>query len=90
MSNFQKHLDEKLQNREFQEEWEKSGLRYRVIEEILKLRNSYQLSQAEFAKKVGTTQAVISRIENGTVNVGIDFLEKVAKAFDKRVELEIV
>jgi len=90
MSDFRKHLEKKLQEQEFQEEWEKSELRYRVIEEILKLRNSYQLSQAEFAKKVGTTQAVISRIENGTVNVGIDFLEKVAKAFDKRVELEIV
>ena len=32
----------------------------------------YKLTQAELAKKLGTTQTVISRIENGSVNVGID------------------
>lgn len=58
--------------------------------ELIKLRNSYSLTQTEFAKKIGAAQAVISRIENGTVNVGIDFLEKTAKAFDKKVEFEIV
>jgi transcriptional regulator with XRE-family HTH domain len=42
------------------------------------------------AKKVGTTQAVISRIENGTVNIGIDFLEKIARAFNKKVEFHII
>jgi len=90
MSDFKEHLNEELKNKEFKDEWDKSELRYTVIKQMIKLRNSYSLSQSEFAKKVGTTQAVISRIENGTVNVGIDFLEKVAYAFDKKVELEIV
>ncbi len=31
--------------------------------------------------KIGTTQAVISRIENGNVNIGIDTIQKIAKAF---------
>ncbi len=90
MSNFREHLNEKLKNKEFKDDWDKSELRYTVIKQMIKLRNSYNLTQSELAKKVGTTQAVISRIESGTVNVGIDFLEKVAKAFDKKVELEIV
>ncbi len=90
MDDFREHLNKKLQDKRFHEAWDKSELRYSVIKQMIKLRNNYNLSQSEFANKVGTTQAVISRIENGTVNVGIDFLEKVAKAFDKRIELEIV
>jgi plasmid maintenance system antidote protein VapI len=35
-------------------------------------------------------QAVISRIENGTVNIGIDFVDRLARAFGKRVELRMV
>jgi predicted transcriptional regulator len=90
MSDFREHLNKKLKNKEFKDDWDKSELRYTVIKQMIQLRNSYNLTQSELAKKVGTTQAVISRIESGTVNVGIDFLEKVAKAFDKKVELEIV
>jgi len=28
--------------------------------------------------------------ENGTVNIGIDFLDKLARAFDKKVEIRLV
>lgn len=90
MSDFRKHLSEKLDNPEFKKEWDTLELRYTIIKQLIKLRNSYNLSQTQLATKVGTTQAVISRIENGTVNVGIDFLEKIAKAFDKKVEFRIV
>ena len=40
-------------------------LRYAIIKQLVKLRNSYNLSQTQLAKKIGTTQSVISRIENG-------------------------
>ena len=89
MSNFRKHLKKSLENEEFKKEWDKLELRYAVVEQLIKLRIAYNLSQTELAKKIGTTQAVISRIENGTVNVGIDFLAKIAKAFDKKVEIRI-
>ena len=90
MSDFKKHLEEKLENPEFRQEWDNLELRYMVIEQLIKLRNAYNLSQTELAKKIGTTQAVISRIENGTTNIGIDFLEKIARAFNKKIEFRIV
>ncbi|MCK5854873.1 MAG: helix-turn-helix transcriptional regulator, partial [Sulfurovaceae bacterium] len=74
----------------FKKEWDKLELRYAVIKQLIKIRNNYNLSQAQLAEKLNTTQAVISRIENGTVNIGIDFIEKLAKAFDKKVELRLV
>ena len=90
MDDFQKLLNEELKNPEFKQEWDNLELRYVVIKQLIKLRNAYNLSQTQLAKKIGTTQAVISRIENGTTNIGIDFLEKIARAFNKKVEFRIV
>ena len=90
MDDFQKLLNEELKNPKFKQEWDNLELRYTIIKQLIKLRNAYNLSQTQLAKKIGTTQAVISRIENGTVNIGIDFLEKIARAFNKKVEFHIV
>jgi len=90
MSDLQKYLNESLKDEEFKEEWDKLELRYAVIKQLIKIRNTYNLSQAQLAEKLNTTQAVISRIENGTVNIGIDFIERLAKAFNKRVEINLV
>ena len=90
MDDFQKLLNEELKNPEFIQECDSLELRYTIIKQLIKLRNAYNLSQIQLAKKIGTTQAVISRIENGTTNIGIDFLEKIAKAFNKKVEFRIV
>jgi len=90
MSDLQKHLEESLKDEEFKQEWDKLELRYSVITQLIKIRKTYNLSQAQLAEKLNTTQAVISRIENGTVNIGIDFIEKLAKAFDKKIEFRLV
>ncbi|MEJ2500764.1 MAG: helix-turn-helix transcriptional regulator [Campylobacterales bacterium] len=90
MSELQALIKEQLKNEEFKREWDRLEPRYQVIRQLLKLRIKYDLTQKQFAEKVGTTQAVISRIENGNVNIGIDFLERVAKAFGKRVEVKLI
>lgn len=90
MSDLQKYLKEQLKDPEFKKEWDSLELRYAVIKQLIKLRNAYNLSQAQLAEKLNTTQAVISRIENGSVNIGIDFLDRLAKAFDKKVEIKLV
>jgi predicted transcriptional regulator len=90
MSDLKKYLDKQLKDPEFKKEWDKLELRYAVIKQLIKIRNTYNLSQAQLAEKLNTTQSVISRIENGTVNIGIDFLDKLARAFDKRVEIKLV
>ena len=90
MSDFRKQLEEELKDLEFKKEWDNLELRYAVIKQLIKIRNTYNLSQAQLAERLNTTQAVISRIENGTVNIGIDFIEKLAKAFDKKIEFRLV
>jgi len=90
MDDLDRLLNKKLKEPEFKKEWDKLELRYAVIRQLIKIRNTYDLSQAQLAEKLNTTQSVISRIENGTVNIGIDFLDKLARAFDKKVEIRLV
>lgn len=89
MDDFQKHLQESLKDDSFRAEYEAKELRYKVIDILVGLRIQYKLTQAELAKKLGTTQTVVSRIENGSVNVGIDFLQKLGTAFGKKVEIRV-
>ncbi|MGA9046131.1 helix-turn-helix domain-containing protein [Sulfuricurvum sp.] len=90
MDDFQQHLNESLQNEDFKTAYEQKELRFKIIDILLSLRLQYKLTQGELAKKLGTTQTVISRIENGSVNVGIDFLQKLANAFNKKIEITVV
>ena len=90
MDDHAKFLQEQLKDEAFKKEWDKLELRYKIIEQFLRLRIKYDLTQKQFAEKIGTTQAVVSRIENGNVNIGIDFLERVAKAFGKQIEVRLV
>lgn len=89
MDDFQQHLNESLQNEDFKTVYEQKELRFKIIDILVGLRLQYKLTQGELAKKLGTTQTVISRIENGSVNVGIDFLQKLANAFNKKIEITI-
>ena len=89
MDDFDKLLNKNLKNPKFKDEWEKLQLRSRVIDLLVEIRHTHNLTQKELAEKLGTTQAVISRIENGSVNVGIDFLSKLAKTFSKQIEIKL-
>lgn len=90
MDDLNKFLNEKLKEPEFKKEWDKLELRYVCIKEFIKIRSTYNLTQAQLAEKLNTTQSVISRIENGNVNISLDFLDKLARAFDKKVEIRLV
>jgi len=48
----------------------------RIATEIAERRKEQHLSQSELAKKIGTTQAVVSRMEKGKVNFGLFLLVK--------------
>ncbi|MGE4420306.1 MAG: helix-turn-helix domain-containing protein [Sulfurimonas sp.] len=89
MDDFKIHLDESLQNSTFKFEYEQKELRYKIIDILVGIRVQYKLTQAELAQKLGTTQAVISRIENGSVNIGIDFLQKIANTFNKKIDIKV-
>ena len=63
---------------------------YQIRKRILELRLEKGYSQEELAKKAGTKQAVISRIENGESEPRFQTINKIAKALDKKVKIELV
>jgi DNA-binding XRE family transcriptional regulator len=70
-----------------QDEREKSE----VAREIYNIRKNTGLTQAELAKEVGTTQSVISCLENADYNGhSLEMLRRIAHALHCRVEVHIV
>jgi len=61
---------------------EEAEIRTRLAIEIYETRGIKKISQQELAKMAETTQKVISRIESGDVNIGIDLLQRIAKNLD--------
>ena len=62
-----------------------------VAREIYELRIKAKLSQAELARKVGTTQSVISRLEDADYDGhSLEMLRRIASALEKRVEIRFV
>lgn len=52
---------------------------------IIRKRLEKKMSQAALAKKMGTKQSAISRLESGEYNPSLTLLRKVAKALDSKL-----
>ena len=62
-----------------------------IAQKIYKLRTKARLSQAQLAKRVGTTQSVISRLEDADYEGhSLAMLRRIAWALEKRVEIRFV
>ena len=60
-------------------------LRMRIAHAIAIERWSGEMSQRELAEILGTKTSSISRIEKGEQNLTVDYVEAIARAFDKEV-----
>ena len=56
--------------------------RIRLGVEIYNIRETFKISQQELASRCQTTQKVISKIENGDVNIGFSLLNRIAKVLN--------
>jgi len=79
-----------LKDKEVQKELEMNEAEYRIIEEIIMARREKKLTQKDLAELIGTRQSNISRLESGNYNPTLDFLQKIASAMDKKLEVRIV
>ncbi len=61
---------------------DEANARIRLSIEIYEARIAKGLSQQKLAKMANTTQKVISKIESGEVNTGIDLLQRLARCLD--------
>lgn len=87
---FQKYLTEKLKNPKFRKYYNEYGKQLEIAYQILKLRKQKGLSQTELAKRIGTKQSDIARMEAGQQNFTTDTLQKIASAFERELKIDFV
>ena len=73
------YFKKKMKDKNFLKAYEKIGFLLELGITIARARNVIGLSQAQLAKKLKTTQPVVSRIENGNQNISVQMLAKIAK-----------
>ena len=78
-----------LADPEFRKEYEALGPEFELIESIIKRRAELEMTQKELADKLGTGQAVISRLESGNANPTLASLAEIAKALDADLRIEL-
>lgn len=74
----------------FREEYEKADGEFAIIEALIRARTEANLSQTELARRIGTTQSAIARLEGGGVSPSLSTLRRYAEATGTRLRLELV
>ena len=68
-------------------EVDRNSLRYRTARQLYAQRLMCQMSQKDLAEQVGTQVPNISRMESGRQNITVDYVEALASAMGREVEL---
>ena len=90
-TNFDQHLEEQLKDEGFAERFKKAGEAWDVALELAALRKESGLSQKELAKRVGTTQQQISRLESTSYEGhSLSMLRRVAEALGATIHIELL
>lgn len=89
MNDLQQHIQDSLKDPEFSRVWAESEVSYEITRQIIALRLQRGLTQKEVAQRVGTTQSVIARIENGEQNISLKTLTKLANALKANIKIDL-
>ena len=79
-----------LKNPAVKAEYDAADAEYTVIEALVRARTRAKLSQAELAKRLGTTQSAIARLEGGGVSPSLSTLRKYAEATGAKLQINLV
>ncbi len=85
---FAKDLQEELKDPKFKKYYDEYGKQLEIAYTILQLRKKEGISQAELAKKIGTKQSNVARIEAGEQNLTTEMLQKIATALNRSLKIE--
>ena len=86
MKTFRKHLNTKLNDKEFRQLYDEEREMLELSLQVLNTRKDLGLSQDELARKAHITQQQLSRIESG-MNYTLSTLLKVCQALQVKLNL---
>lgn len=87
---FDLELEKELKDPVFKKAFDEAGKQLEIAYKINKLRIEAGMTQAEFARKLGTSQSNIARIVIGNQNCTTATLQKIAEVFNKELRVEFV
>ena len=87
---FKKLKDEWMKDPAFRAEYDRLKPEYELALALIKARAKAGLTQAQVAKKMGTTQSVVARIESGQNPPNLKTLERYANAVGRKIQVKLV
>lgn len=73
----------------FKEAYDSLAPKYALISAMLDARNKKGMTQAEIARRAGTTQSVIARFESGRTNPTLEFASRLSRALGAKLEIRL-
>ena len=87
---FQRFLEQQLENPEFRKEWEALEPEFAIMQAMIDARNEEGLTQKELSERSGIAQGDISKLENGNANPSIRTLQRLANAMGKKLQIKFI
>lgn len=90
MSSYAEFKRKSLENPEVKAAYDELQPEYDIIQAMIDVRKSQNMTQKDLARATGITQADISRIENGTRNPSLEMVKRLAAGMGMRLKLEFI
>jgi transcriptional regulator with XRE-family HTH domain len=91
LTNVREHLQQLMDaDPELAAEYERLGPRFEAVSAMLRARKREKLSQVELARRMGVSQAVISRLESAEHSPRLETLAEAARAMGYRMNVRFV
>ncbi|MFA5751356.1 MAG: helix-turn-helix domain-containing protein [Candidatus Paceibacterota bacterium] len=85
---FEDHFNEAMKDPKMRKMFDELEPKYAMLRSIMVKRIEKNISQKALAKRLGTGQSAVSRLERGLHNPSLEYLQKIAKALDSKLVIE--
>jgi ribosome-binding protein aMBF1 (putative translation factor) len=83
------HIKERMKEPAFKKAWRDLDGEFEILESIIEARELAGLTQEELAKKIGTKQPALSRLERGGFQkANVETLRKIANALNVKLVIK--
>lgn len=88
MKDWNEIKQELLKDSEFKRLYDESQPEFEIAKAIIRARIENKMTQKALAKKMNTTQSVISRVEQGKTSPSISLLKRLAAALNTTLQVQ--
>ena len=88
MTNWDRYKQKLLKNPEFKRLYDESRPEFEITCAIIRARIKNKMTQKELARRMNTTQSVISRVEQAKTSPSVSFLKRLAAALNTTLHVQ--